>query len=63
MDYNGITCPHCKTGDMAPVLYGFPTPDMIDLARQDIIALGGCTVDINNPTHYCYSCNETATIG
>lgn len=61
MDYIGIQCPHCKANDMAPILYGLPTTDMIDLARQDIIALGGCVVDINNPTHYCYNCNETAT--
>ena len=63
MDYNGITCPHCNKQDMAPVLYGFPTPEMIDLARQDIVALGGCVFDSESPTHYCYSCHETAAIG
>lgn len=44
---------------MAPILYGFPTPEMIDLARQDVIALGGCSLPPEPATHYCYSCHET----
>lgn len=57
MDYTAITCPFCKS-DMAPIIYGYPTPEMIDLARQDMIALGGLPIYADNPTHYCYSCNE-----
>tara|TARA_R110000796_G_scaffold200834_1_gene316978 strand:- start:1053 stop:1199 length:147 start_codon:yes stop_codon:yes gene_type:complete len=44
---------------MAPIIYGLPTPELIELAQKDIVALGGCVVDIANPTHYCYNCNET----
>lgn len=58
-DYTSSLCPNCNS-EMAPIIYGYPTVEMIDLARQDIIALGGCVVSPDNPTHYCYSCNETA---
>lgn len=57
MNYEAITCPECS-GSMAPVLYGLPTTNMIELAKQDMIALGGRMTGENSPTHYCYSCNE-----
>jgi len=59
MDYTGTQCPHCNANDMAPIIYGLPTPELIELAQKDIVALGGTVVDIANPTHYCYSCNAT----
>lgn len=62
MDYKGITCPLCGDTGMAPIVYGYPTPELIELARQDIVALGGCLVSPDSPTHYCYSCNETTTL-
>ena len=55
MDYHGIVCPACGDTNMAPIIYGYPTPEMVALARQDIVALGGTS--IGEDTHYCYSCN------
>ena len=57
MNYNSHPCPQCSA-QMAPVLYGWPTTDMIDLARQDVIALGGPNETKESPTHYCYSCGD-----
>ena len=62
MDYIGITCTLCGDNNMAPIIYGYPTPEMVDLARQDIVALGGCNVSSDSPTHYCYSCHETTCL-
>ena len=42
MDYTGTQCPHCNANDMAPIIYGLPTPELIELAQKDIVALGGC---------------------
>lgn len=55
MDYTATACPLCNV-DMAPVIYGYPTPEMIDLSRNEMIALGGTGMKLH--THYCYSCNE-----
>ena len=52
-----LSCPICGNGEMAPILYGYPTPKWIDLAKLEKIALGGPN-DVGY-THYCYSCNET----
>jgi|AntAceMinimDraft_11_1070367.scaffolds.fasta_scaffold00804_33 hypothetical protein len=57
MNYNTHPCPVCSK-DMAPVIYGFPTTHMVEMAQQDIIALGGTKMDKENPTHYCYSCGD-----
>ena len=35
------TCPTCSRG-MLPVLYGYPSGDVIAAAEQDLIILGGC---------------------
>ena len=58
MDYNSSKCLSCGNEHMAPIMYGYPSEKMVDLARQEIIALGGCTIREDNPTHYCYSCGE-----
>lgn len=52
------TCPNCNH-DLVNIIYGYPTPKLVDMARSEDIALGGCSVYPNKPTHYCYGCHET----
>lgn len=52
-----VLCENCQVL-MIPIVYQYPTPDLIDLANQGIIALAGC-VHRNTegmPTHYCKKC-------
>jgi hypothetical protein len=51
-------CPNCNH-ELVNVIYGFPTPKLIDMARSEGVALGGCTISPNQPTHYCYGCQES----
>lgn len=51
-------CPECGH-DLVNVVYGYPTPKLIDMARSEGIALGGCTVGPDMATHYCYGCQES----
>lgn len=55
MDYASKVCSNCGA-HMAPIIYGFPTPEMLDAARKELIALGG--LKSGGATHYCYSCQE-----
>jgi hypothetical protein len=41
---------------MVPVVYGNPTPELIEMAREDQIALGGPVE--KNYTHFCHECQE-----
>lgn len=51
-------CPECNH-ELVNIIYGYPTPKLIDMARADGIALGGCAIDAHSPTHYCYGCHES----
>ncbi len=49
-------CPTCD-GDLVNVIYGYPTPKLIDMAKTDDVVLGGTPTGFR-PTHYCHSCQE-----
>lgn len=42
---------------MVPIVYGYPTPELIEMAREDQIVLGG--PGDKGYTHYCHECQET----
>lgn len=53
-----MTCPFCNKA-MLTVVYGFPTPDMIEKSKNDEIVLGGTPKPGDfRPTHYCQDCQE-----
>ncbi len=49
-------CPLCS-GELVNVIYGYPTPKLIEMAKTDGIVLGGMPKGFR-PTHYCHSCQE-----
>lgn len=46
----------CNQFFMVPIIYGYPSPQLIDAARRDEIVLGG--PNRKEYTHYCLHCNE-----
>jgi hypothetical protein len=50
-------CPNCGH-DLVNVIYGIPSPKLIEMARSEDIALGGTFASPIKPNHYCYGCNE-----
>lgn len=50
-------CPECNH-ELVNIIYGFPTPKLVELARSEGIALGGTILAKDMPTHYCYGCHE-----
>lgn len=51
------TCPNCNH-EMVNIIYGMPSQKLIDMARNEDVALGGCSFQEGLPTHYCYGCQE-----
>ena len=45
-------CPECGEVGVR-VVYGGPTPEMVEAADRGEVALGGCTVDPGVPSHVC----------
>ena len=52
-----MICPLCSQATMVPIIYGYPTPELIEDARMDILVLGG--PDLKPYTHFCHLCQET----
>jgi hypothetical protein len=51
-------CPKCGSLDVVPILYGYPGPEMMDMASKGKIELGGCCVGERDPRKHCNGCGE-----
>ncbi len=50
-------CPNCNsTDDVVVILYGRPTPEMLQKADEEKIALGGSVKNDNSPDWVCKKC-------
>lgn len=52
------TCLKCKSGDVIPIVYGFPTPQTQEKALLGEVVLGGCVVRRGNPRWHCKNCGH-----
>ena len=53
------TCPRCGTfAAMLPIVFGYPTPDTFEAADRGEVALGGCVITGEDPTHRCSACGR-----
>jgi hypothetical protein len=51
-----MICSFCNQFFVVPIVYGYPTPELIEASRKDQLVLGGC--NIKEYTHYCLNCNK-----
>jgi hypothetical protein len=51
-----LTCQRCGSGNVLPIQYGLPGPEMFDAAQRGEIVLGGCIVSPDNPDTHCGAC-------
>lgn len=45
-------------GELLPIRYGEPGPDIMEAARRGLIVLGGCIVSAGDPDLQCAECDE-----
>jgi hypothetical protein len=43
---------------MLPIVFGYPTPATFAAADRGVVALGGCVVWGEDPTHHCAACDQ-----
>lgn len=53
--FAGEECERCGTTGTR-IVYGLPTVDTESVAQRGEIVLGGCRVEVNQPTHSCSNC-------
>ena len=50
-------CPRCHAAArMLPIVFGLPMPELVAAADRGEVALGGCLMTGEDPTHRCAAC-------
>lgn len=49
------TCPRCGSASVTHILFGMPTPDIVE-SRPQWVALGGCSIVAGYPDRECDAC-------
>lgn len=62
MAINYKICPYCDSKDVAKIVYGYPSGDMIMPNAAGKVKLGGCLICLDySPEYYCNTCQEEWT--
>jgi hypothetical protein len=51
-------CPLCGSGEIIPIVYGLPGPELVEKSEKDKVILGGCMVWENQPQSHCNDCGN-----
>jgi hypothetical protein len=51
-------CPYCGSHVVIAVVYGYPSPEMLETEGAGDIELGGCVVIPGGPTSRCKTCGH-----
>ncbi len=58
--YRRPGCPFCGYEDqVVRIVYGYPSPEMIEQSRRGEVALGGCCIGPDADAWYCRGCMRT----
>ena len=57
-DPTEISCPTCETPNPIEILYGLPSPEMVDAEAMGTISLGGSATQGDDPAYQCRQCGE-----
>ena len=51
-------CPKCGAVAGVRILYGYPTEEAFLAEQRGELVLGGCMIEVDDPTHACTECGE-----
>jgi hypothetical protein len=55
---NEKRCPRCGSQHVVRIVYGYPSREMFEEAREGRIALGGCFLSPDSPDYTCDACGH-----
>jgi len=56
MKENLPNCPKCGSKKVVRIIYGLPSRETFEEAKEGKIILGGCCVSYNSPNFHCKDC-------
>ena len=51
-------CPKCKSENIIPILFGYPSKEAIGAAESGELILGGCEMPRKKVNAYCKNCER-----
>jgi hypothetical protein len=51
-------CPHCKSTEIASIVYGYPSDELLN-SDDDNVVLGGCVVSDDSAQWQCKQCQRS----
>lgn len=52
-----LSCPRCG-GEALEIVYGYPGPDLFEASERGDVVLGGCIIEVDQPTASCTVCHH-----
>ncbi len=49
-------CPTCGSRRAVPIVYGYPTSELFEVAERGEVRLGGCVIGNESPDYECRDC-------
>ena len=50
-------CPRCGSSDVTKIVYGLPSPELVERSRRERTVLGGCVIGPDSPVWQCLACD------
>ena len=51
-------CPRCGANAGIPIIYGYPSEEMLEADKANEIRLGGCCITDDDPDRVCTQCDH-----
>ena len=51
-------CPSCGSDTVLTIVFGYPSPELIEEMQQGKVALGGCCMSEDDPEWECTDCEH-----
>ncbi|ADU29131.1 hypothetical protein [Evansella cellulosilytica] len=58
---NVKVCPNCFSKDVANIIYGYPSHELLEEANEGKVKLGGCIISVDDPEYACNACDHSWT--
>lgn len=58
MAVNYKICPQCGSKNILRIIYGYPSQELLNAAKQGKVLLGGCVIYDSSPEYECKDCHK-----
>ena len=53
-----FVCTKCGSKNTVRIVYGYPSQETLEIAKNGKVVLGGCIISDNDPVWHCNDCSN-----